>query len=67
MKRGSAALPEHRVEQIAEGLISDEERKRLVLVRRPGVQLDEEESGHPDGGARHTEAKRSPPELPIHF
>ena len=45
VERRAAALLEHDLEQVAERVAADEERQRLVLVRRPGEELVEEEAG----------------------
>ncbi len=45
VQRRAAALLEHDLEHLVERMAADEERQRLVLVRRPGEQLVEEEDG----------------------
>ena len=55
VERGAAALLEHDLEELAERVAADEERQRLVLVRRPGEQLVEEEGGGGDGERGHAE------------
>ena len=55
VERRAAPLLEHDVEELADRLVADEERERLVLVRRPGVQLGEEKRGH--AGRRRPDAR----------
>ena len=45
VQRRAAALLEHDLEDLVERMPPDEERQGLVLVRRPGEQLVEEEGG----------------------
>ena len=59
VERRAAALAEHDVEQVAERLAADEQRQRLVLVRRPAGELDEQEDARADrdrGDARGVQA-----------
>jgi hypothetical protein len=44
----AAAVPEDGVEEVRERLAPDEERQRLVLVRRPSVELHGEEGRRGD-------------------
>ena len=63
VQRRAAALLEHDLEQLVERVAADEERQRLVLVRRPGEQLVEEERGRRQRDRRHAErepARRQP-------
>ena len=70
MKRRTAAPAEDDLEQVAERMSADEERKRLVLVRRPRMELGEHERGdaerarrdaapeHPDRQVAHGRDRR---------
>ena len=49
VERGAAAVAEHRVEDVSERPAADEEDERLVLVRRPDGQAEEQEQ---PGGRR---------------
>ena len=63
MERGAAALCDHLVHHGGECAAADEERKRLVLVWRPGMN---EESEHPRNGRSHqrdTDRERTRREL----
>jgi hypothetical protein len=59
VERRTAPLGLHGREEVAERLAADEERERLVLVRRPGRQPREQEHG--DGGRAPGDAE---PERP---
>ena len=58
VQRRAASLLEHDVEQPAERLTADEERERLVLVRRPRGQPRKEKGG--DGEHAAGDAPREP-------
>ena len=45
VERRAAAFLEHDLEELVERMAADEERERLVLVRRPRHQLVEQEAG----------------------
>jgi putative FmdB family regulatory protein len=49
VKRRSAAFRDHGVQHVRERAPADEERKRLVLMRRPGTQEPAEHSGERGG------------------
>src|SRR5215210_7783008 len=51
VQRRAATLRDHHVQQVAQGVAADEQRQRLVLVRRPAV---EEPGEHPGEGERHS-------------
>ena len=55
---------EDRVEQVSERLSTDEERQRLVLVRRPAGELDEQERPHQHGAGGDARKEETPVELP---
>ena len=63
MERRAAPLGVHGVEEPAERVPADEERERLVLVRRPARQARQEERPEP-GGARGDPER--PPALDEH-
>ena len=58
VQRRAAALLEHDLEHLIERVAADEERQRLVLVRRPREQLVEEECGGHNGD--RGDAEREP-------
>jgi hypothetical protein len=55
VQRRAAPLLEHDLEELAERVPADEERQRLVLVRRPREQLVEEEGRGRQRDAGHAE------------
>jgi hypothetical protein len=55
VQRRASALAEHRVERTLDRPPRHEQRERLVLVRRPGRQLDEQERR--DGGSAGRDAE----------
>ncbi len=57
VERSSSAIPGHVLDHAGDRVPTDEERERLVLVRRPGHQLVEEE-----GGGRERDSGNSDPE-----
>ncbi len=59
MKRRASASPEHGVEHVAERALPDEEREGLVLVRRPCVELGEQEGGDTGGRTGDADPKGS--------
>ena len=59
VERRAAALVEHRVEEARNRLPADEQRQRLVLVRRPGGQLHEEERADRERAGRRRRARTS--------
>ena len=63
VERRAAALPEHDVEQVAERLAADEQRQRLVLVRRPARELDEQEGARPLVISRDARDEQAPVEV----
>src|SRR5262245_14145527 len=62
MQRRATALAEHGVEHAAERLPADEERQHLVLVRRVGRELHEQECDDTDGATRDACLEPSPTE-----
>ena len=58
MERRAAPLGLHRLEQAAQRLPADEERERLVLVRRPGGEPREQEDGDGRRAAGDPEPER---------
>src|SRR5439155_8445670 len=58
VERRAAALAEHGVDETAERLPPDEKRKRLVLVRRPGAEPDEQEAEDAGGAGADAETER---------
>ena len=70
VERRAAALLEHDLEELVERVAADEEGEGLVLVRRPGEELVEQESGRREGRDRadaeqESAAPRTPPALPV--
>ncbi len=63
VERRAAALPEHDVEQVAERVAADEQRQRLVLVRRPAGELDEQEGARTDRDRRDARGEQAPAEV----
>jgi hypothetical protein len=57
VERGAAALAVHRREHVGQRVAADEERERLVLVRRPGGQPGEQERRHRQGASRYAKPK----------
>ena len=57
MERGAAAFPRHVVDDAREAVAPDEERERLVLVRRPRHQLVHEERRGRERDARRPRAR----------
>ena len=55
VERCAAAVVRHVVDDAAERVPADEERERLVLVRRPGHQLHHEERRDGRGHSGHAE------------
>ena len=62
VERRAAALAEHGAEHAVERLPADEERERLVLVRRPGRERHEKERGDAGRARRNAERERTAPE-----
>ena len=58
VQRGAAALIEDRAEHPVERVPSDEERKRLVLVGRPGGEAKREERRDGHGAHGHDGRER---------
>jgi hypothetical protein len=55
VERRAAPLAEHGPEHVAERVVADEEDERLVLVRRKGMQPQEQEGAQADSDRGHSE------------